>query len=149
VTAHTTGFNADGYGRILERCLLAKQNLEQAFVDSGLPVLIVPGTDTNILALAIGRHGRRLSELNYQTKTMHERLSPGQRAPFVVSKTSISFEKYKTQFERFQKTWGLEVNRGEVFLLRMCLMNPFFSSKETHVDYQTELLKVFKKMILG
>jgi glutamate/tyrosine decarboxylase-like PLP-dependent enzyme len=134
MVAKTMGLTPNGFGRVLARNMHARRLLEQELSKAKMPAHIVQTTDSNVLCFVMAREGEPLSVVNTRTKAMHEKLSqPDSR--FIVSTTTIDWQHYGALCERFAGSWGASCDVHEIVLIRMCLMNPFFMSKETAIFY--------------
>lgn len=133
----TLGFNSDGLGRVIMRNIEGRRLLEQELQNMKHPVRIVKTTDANVLCFVVADEGESLSVVNQRTKKIYEKLAHFD-SRFTVSKTTITWQHYGALCERFSGSWGAACDTGEIVLLRMCLMNPFFTSKETAISYPRE-----------
>jgi glutamate/tyrosine decarboxylase-like PLP-dependent enzyme len=138
--ARTMPFKGDGFGKILIKNFEAKATLEAELRNLPVPVRVVLAGQTNVLCCVVAAEGESLSVVNARTRRIHEGLSrPESR--FFVSKTTISWKSAAALCERFTGSWGARRDAGDITLLRMCLMNPFFTSKETSISYARELAR--------
>ncbi|MBS2026613.1 MAG: hypothetical protein JST54_01810 [Deltaproteobacteria bacterium] len=144
LTARTIGLNADGYGRILGRTVRIKQRLEHRLRALGGPLRVVPHAESNILGIFIARDGQRLSEANAATERAFEALAPGAGGPFIVSRTELSTTRYGAYLDAVLGQLGMVRDTDALVLLRLCMMNPFFDSKEMNVDFERELLSTLR-----
>ena len=147
MTAGTIGLNSEGYGRILARTVLTKRELEQRLVESGLGIRIAPSTDTNVLAFCVATPGDPLSVSNVRTERVCSQMSPESRGRFIVSKTRLPWSAYGNYLERFTSSWNASIDTSELVLVRMCMMNPFFSSIEMDADFHSQFIEELAKSI--
>ena len=137
LTAKTIGLNADGYGRILRRTIesgrLLRQELERNIPDVHIPT----SADTNILCFCVGRSGESLTTVNDRTQQIFDRFSPYKDNDFYVSKTEIDIQLYSAFLEANFPDWFPSKDSARLTLIRVCLMNPFFTSTEPNVHYPT------------
>ena len=136
VTAKTMGLDAQGHGLLLERTARIRNALCDKLVASGVPIQIAPGCDTNILCFTCAKDGEHTSVSNSRTLEVFHDFSPhAAKAPFIVSKTALSWVSYEAYLDGWLGHWAGKRDTDEFVLIRMCLMNPFFGSVETDVDY--------------
>ena len=76
----------------------------------------------------------KLSATNYRTTKICKQL-PLSDQPFYVSKTILSFRHCEKFLSHFLNSWNGVRDTDELVLIRIVLMNPFFSSKETSTDF--------------
>ncbi len=141
----TTGLDSEGYGRIIERTLLMRSQLATALEQAGLGVRITPHSDSNIICFTLGSPGQSLTESNRIASAIYERLSPQGDGPFFVSKTTLRWDAYGKFLDRFVSAWNPIRDTDEVVLVRLCLMNPFFNSKEMKSDYSQMFIKALRE----
>ena len=132
--AKTLGFTPTGLGRVIERNFDARNLLADELQKIKIPVRIVQMIASNVLCFVLAREGESLSTVNARTRMLYENLSRPD-SKFVVSKTTITWQHYGDLCERFTGSWGAYADVREVVLIRMCLMNPFFTSKEMSLSY--------------
>ena len=132
--ARTLGFTPTGLGRVIDRNFDARNLLADELQKIKIPVRIVQTIASNVLCFVLAREGESLSTVNARTRMLYENLSRPD-SKFVVSKTTITWQHYGDLCERFTGSWGAYADVREVVLIRMCLMNPFFTSKEMSLSY--------------
>ena len=132
--ARTLGFTPTGIGRVIDRNFDARAILEAELLKIKIPARVVQTTASNVLCFVLAREGEAISAVNARTMCLHEALSRPD-SKFVVSKTTINWQHYGELCERFTGSWGGYADVREVVLIRMCLMNPFFTSKEMSLSY--------------
>lgn len=140
----TIGLDTEGYGRILARDLAGTQSLLAELVRAEEEISIFGPTDLNILCFMLARKGDALSRCNARTLACFREM---QASPnFSVSKTEFSLSHHREHASANLKEKDIELNDEKVLCLRVVLMNPFFCSKETEVQYERlfadELLSV-------
>lgn len=135
MTAKTIGLHPKGYGLLLERTARICRELESKIEESGIPVQLAPGCDTNILCFTCANPGETLSVSNQRTIKVFEAFSPKKKGAFIVSKTSLNWHAYSAYLDEWVSRWSGRRDEDEVVLIRMCMMNPFFGSIETRVNY--------------
>ncbi len=135
MTAKTVGLGPSGYGLLLERTIRIRRDLALRFETERLPVQVAPGADTNILCFHCGRDGEPLSVSNRRTLEVFESFTYKKNGDFIVSKTTLRDESYGAYLEKWEESWSAKRDVDQVVLIRLCLMNPFFESIESSVDY--------------
>ncbi|HMN68219.1 MAG TPA: pyridoxal-dependent decarboxylase [Bdellovibrionales bacterium] len=128
----TLGLNARGYGRLLEKGIEARERMHREFARQVPDYLPVLPSDLNIICFSIAPAGSKLSALNERTAKLfnHFEASPN----FSVSKTILTKKSYKSLIERLARERDIELDCDEWMQLRLVLMNPFITSKESDVD---------------
>ena len=134
MTAKTIGLGPKGYGSILVRTILTKQTMESLLQEKIPDCMVAPFCDTNILCFCVAKQAEPLSETNARTLSLFEKLERGDN-PFFVSKTALDRSSYKRYLESFVSLWGAKADTDELILIRMAMMNPFFSSKQTTTNF--------------
>lgn len=145
MTAHTMGFHPQGYGLLLDRTTRISRNLEEQL--RPLPLQLAPGCDTNLVCFSCAREGEALSRSNQRTLAVYEKLSPRGESPFMVSKTTLRRESFGRYMDEWTKTWHAQPDVPEIVLIRMCLMNPFFGSAETHTPFAEALTSELQTLL--
>ena len=145
----TTGLDAKGYGRIIDRTLLMRSQLAAELDQAGLDIRITPHSDSNIICFTIARPGESLASSNRTAAAIYERLSPQGDGPFFVSKTTLRWDAYGKFLDSFVSAWNPVRDTDEVVLVRLCLMNPFFNSKEMKTKYSQEFIKILRELAPG
>ncbi len=134
LTAETVGLDNEGYGKIIGRTVLARAALSER-LSSHPELQIVPNADTNILCFCVARCGDELSEVNRRTRDLFNKLSRPKLQEIYVSKTILSVVGHRRLIESFVAHWNGILNHEEIFMIRLCLMNPFFMTKESSVNF--------------
>ncbi len=147
MTAKTMGLHPEGYGLLLERTTRIRRDLESKMRDAGLPIQIAPGCDTNVLCFTCARPGESLVASNQRTLEIFETFSPKNNGAFMVSKTSLRWKSYQDYLDHWTSGWSASRDADEVVLIRMCMMNPFFGSVETNVNYSELFIETLRKFI--
>lgn len=135
----TLGLGEDGFGRVLEKGLMAKRRLLELISHDSKNIYVVPGQDLNIVCLSLARQGESLSAANERTESVYRSflLSPG----FSVSKTILHMSSYRNLIEEFCKRKSILMDEPKLVCLRLVLMNPFLSSKELQKDLIQEFVQ--------
>jgi glutamate/tyrosine decarboxylase-like PLP-dependent enzyme len=135
LAAETIGFHQSGYGLILARTILIRRRLEAELEASGLPVCIAPGSDTNILCFHAARKNEPLSLTNKRTESLYNSFTGDGKNKFFVSKTVLFWTDYEAYLNRMTNRWTATVDEQRLVMIRLCIMNPFFDSKEMNTDF--------------
>jgi glutamate/tyrosine decarboxylase-like PLP-dependent enzyme len=144
LTAKTIGFSEQGLGRILKRTILAKRDFE-LLLGSWPECRVVSGLDTNVLCFNLAQEGESLSQANRRTLALWTQLR--NQEDVFVSKTVLYAESYEELIHRHIQTWKALPDEQTLFLIRLCFMNPFFSTKETNLNYSQHLLHCLKRAV--
>ena len=144
LTAKSIGLDSKGYGRILTKTIEARKQL-QSDLNNGIEgIQILPHCDTNIICFCVAQNKEPLSRTNERTLAVLRKInSDGQ---FMVSKTYLKFNNYNELLFPYVKSWKAEVDEEGTYLLRVVLMNPFFTSKET-IDFSQEFMKTLRGIL--
>jgi len=144
MTCKTIGLGAEGYGRILRRDLAAVSALTRELERAKDEVSLAGPADLNVLCFFLARKGSSLRECNERTLRCFAEF---QNSPnFSVSKTEFPLESYARHVCFSLMGKSVEVDDGKIVCIRLVLMNPFFSTRETAVRYERlfvdELLEI-------
>lgn len=140
MTAKTIGLNQQGYGKILARTILARNNIKRAIQENCPELRVLETQDLSLISIVCLQNNKRLSEMNVKTKALIEAINGS--GEFFVSKTYLKSPEYKLLIEKECRVWGLEVDESGLVLLRMTIMNPFFLNKETKTQFTEKLIEV-------
>lgn len=143
LTSRSISFTAEGYGSILERTIRAKRELEQSLRSQAL-VRISPSTELNILGFCIAAEGDSFKQANKKTLALFDAITQEASPQFFVSKTKLLKKSYQTYLQTFAESWSAQGEIGDLDVLRICTMNPFFASKELKVDFKQEFSRYIK-----
>lgn len=144
LTSRSIGLDRDGYGRILDLTLKARQTLATALSKSK-HVQVLGAGDLNVLCIAAGRPGEKLSESNKRVQRIFKIFSPRKDSEFYISKTSFKVKEFPLMCDEFLKQWKPKPDVDEVETIRLCIMNPFFLSKEPKVDFARAFILALEK----
>jgi glutamate/tyrosine decarboxylase-like PLP-dependent enzyme len=133
LTARCVGLDPSGYGTILRRTLRARETLCRRLAAEVPGFRAVPADDSNILCFTLARAGEPLSAANRRIRRVYAAL--GRRRRIFVSRTVLGAESYGALIGRVVSGWKGRVDADRMSLVRMVLMNPFFTSKEMAVDF--------------
>ncbi len=134
LTARTVGLNDDGYGRIIGRTILARKALSKR-LSNNKNLQLVENSDTNILCFMVADNNDKLSEANRKTRMLWEALSNPDQKEIFVSKTVLSSHAHGNFIQHFVSQWNGINDQQEIFMIRLCLMNPFLQTKETRTQF--------------
>lgn len=139
MTNKTMGVGAEGYGRVLERGIKARERLVELLAKEKECIGIVPSHDLNILCVSLCRRGERVSGANRRTAAAFALF---QESPnFSVSKTSLAYGKYKCLVDELVRERDLVLDDENLLCLRIVLMNPFTTTREAKVDFIEEFVR--------
>ena len=139
MTAKTVGLNGQGYGKILARSIRNKMILDQKLATEIPEIYVLDQAQVNLSALLVRGTARTMSEANDQTKKLI--LAIEDEGQFIVSSTVLKSGSYKELIKSIAEKLDLRLDTDEVQLLRMTLMNPFFQTKETQVNFLDAFVK--------
>ncbi|MCK6597509.1 MAG: pyridoxal-dependent decarboxylase [Bdellovibrionaceae bacterium] len=150
MTAKSMPLNQNGLGRIIKRTLRTKKDIE-ILLKRKLPMVrLAPDTDLNILCFCVASQDDSLSAINKKTSRVLKYFEKNKEPIFIFSQTKLQFKKYGSYMEKLAAQWGglgkIKPNE-DLLLVRITLMNPFFDSKEFHVNFKLELVKQIEKSI--
>lgn len=144
MTAKTIGLKQGGYGRILGRTILARNELESHLRSFASRVHLIPTGNSNLLCFAVGEK-KRLSELNSETTEFIEKINASGR--YFVSKTTLQAAPYKALIDNACSEWDIENDCDHLTLVRLVIMNPFTKNKETRTDYLRDFAHFIQSLI--
>lgn len=140
-------FNKKGFGRVLTRHFKARDSLIETL--KTIPNLrILHSHDLNIIAFVIAKHKESTLEVSQRNLRLYIQFSPkNKRAQYIISKTEVDSERYSALLKKYVSIWGGKIN-SPLTVLRVCLMNPFQTSKEANInfikDFCDQLIKLSK-----
>lgn len=136
MTAQCVGFSQQGYGRLIARTIRLRKEMEE-LLHSEVPELrVAPSGDANLLGFCVAKPGDSLQAVNERTLRLYETFAAENNSDFFISKTKIYKKCYARYFESFISSWQGKMDADELVLARICIMNPFFKTKEMDVDFQ-------------
>lgn len=132
------GLNADGYGRLLNKGLEARDAVLNELARALPDALAIQPADLNIVCFSIAPHGDKLSHINQRTEKIwhHFESSPN----FSVSKTVLRKGDYGLLIDRMAKERSIVLDADEWLQIRLVLMNPFLTSNESKTDFIKEFV---------
>lgn len=134
---------SDGYARILNRSILAKEMFQKELNNTGIRILIPEGLDTNILCFSVLGDNPTLSENNKLNLGLYEKIQ--KEGPYWISKTTLTLNHFKLLIQTSCDTNNVKLDTDEMVLLRLTLMNPFVHSKESNTNHASAFAKILIK----
>src|SRR5690606_35628196 len=104
---------------------------------------LAPGSDSNLLCFAAANEGEATSVTNSRAERLFEMFSPTKRGDFIVSKTTLQRDQYGKYLDQFIASWKGVQDADGLTLIRMCILNPFFDSKEMTIKFSDRLVASF------
>lgn len=136
MTAQCIGFSQEGYGRLIARTIRLRKEMEDALRGSLPDLRVAPSGDANLLGFCLAKPGDSLQEVNARTLRLYETFEADKQSDFFISKTRLYRKSYSRYFDNFVSSWQGKLDSDEIVLARICIMNPFFKTKEMNVDFQ-------------
>ncbi len=146
LTAQSIGFTADGYGSILERTVHGKNDLEKA-LQRVSQIRIAPFTGLNILGFCVAADGDSFEQANQKTQALFLAVSQKTTPKFFISKTKLYKKSYALYLQRYAKSWSYQGAIDDLDVIRICIMNPFFESKELSTNLKQEFAQYIAEEI--
>lgn len=139
------GLNEKGHGMILEKTLQNKMVLTKEILEQCPQLKILDAADLNLLCLSVIQEKKTLKEINSQTDALIKMINDS--GDYFISKTYIKKSDYTDLIVDFCHTNSIEDNDEGLLLLRLTLMNPFFLTKETNLNYVKSFVNTLKKYL--
>ncbi len=168
--------DSSGYGAIIGRSIKGAMMLyeglgriSKGLKRSGILLMRLEGPDINIVCFLVNhKNNRSLKVMNSINNSIYNRLKFNPRIPiqdhnFIISKTELTFDKYKSVMAPYLKELGIlpgsfidkpkrEDHAERVTILRCTVMNPWFGSGSSkggrYQDQLEEELKMIIKQII-
>lgn len=147
MTSQCVGLNEEGYGQIISRTIRLRKDLEAGLREGITNCQLAPFVDANLLGFCIAKPGEALSGVNQRTLALYESFESSPHPDFYISKTCIYRSNYRNYFDGFIQSWNVEADTDEVYLIRICIMNPFFKSVEMKADFQNLFVESVKQRL--
>lgn len=147
LTSKTIGFNENGYGKILSRTIKARVLLEKLLSEASPLIKVAPHSDTNICCFTLAKPYEPLSITNKRTLQLYNEYSVSTDKEFFVSKTRLELKSYHKFMKPFVESWNGQFDVEGVVLIRITLMNPFFTTQETNINYPKSFVEHVKNTI--
>lgn len=135
LTSKTIGLDENGYGKLLSRTIKARVQLEALLKEASPDFRIVPYSETNVCCFCIAKENEPTSISNERTLSIYKAYSSSENRPFIVSKTRLQYKDYTYYLDEFVDQWHGQINSDGIVLIRLTLMNPFFTTQETKINY--------------
>lgn len=135
LTSKIIGLHPDGYGKILNRTIKARVLLEKLLRDASESIYIAPYSETNICLFTIAKPYEPISMTNKRVLKLYEKYSSSTDRSFYVSKTQLGMNSYGDYIKNFSEKWNAQIDDNGLVLIRLTLMNPFFTTQETNISY--------------
>ena len=145
LTAKVIGLGPDGLGRLLKRSIRAKDQLKKMMTQKIPHCFTLPGDDLNILCFCIADPGESISSVSEKSEALYHLLS--EQEGFYVSKTQLGLKDYDLFLERFIGQWDGHIDSPSVTVVRLVLMNPFFTSSAFETDFPEAFVNAVKKVL--
>lgn len=133
----------DGYSKLLKRTINSKNELQSRLKQLNIKVFIPEGLDSNILCLVPLGNENRLTEVNKKTLRFYDQIQ--QSKEYWISKTTLSTAAFGSLISDFCSSQGVVKDTEKLELLRLTLMNPFTTSKESTVDHISAFCLLIEK----
>jgi glutamate/tyrosine decarboxylase-like PLP-dependent enzyme len=146
LTARSIGFTESGYGSILERTVRGKNALEKV-LQSEPRIHLAPATGLNILGFCVAADGDSFEQANQKTEALFQAVSQAPAPKFFVSKTKLYKKSYGLYLQEYAKSWSYQGPVDDLEVIRICIMNPFFESKELKTNLKQEFLQYLTEEI--
>jgi len=140
LTSKTIGLNPEGYGRILERSIQSRVLLEERLQKASSLIRVAPFSETNVACFCVAHDHEPTEMTNKRSLQIYETFSTRKNNPFFVSKTDLQHAAFEDYLDHFIDSWDGQRNTEGLVLIRLTLMNPFFSTKETKINYAEEFV---------
>jgi glutamate/tyrosine decarboxylase-like PLP-dependent enzyme len=155
LTSRSIGLDEAGYGRIIERTVKAKENLESLL--KAIPgIQVCPSTDLNVLGFFVSESEpskkslfEKISDASHKTQLLLSTIGQEEDQPFYVSSTQLTWASYQNYLRGLfpqsdSKDEGLP---QDLTIIRVCIMNPFFDSKEFPIDFAQEFTQLVGRSV--
>lgn len=144
LTANTIGLTKGGLGQILKKSISNKTTLEKKIrLKFNKKIYIPNGLHSNILCFSIKGKSKSLKAINKQTLSFYKKLSRKQSS-FTVSKTTLDLSTKYSCFKVSLLKDKIILDDSSMVFIRLCLMNPFFMTKELNTNYIDEFIELMK-----
>lgn len=142
MTAKSIPLNPEGLGKVIQRTLRSKSDLEKLLIKADRNIRMAHSTDLNILCFCVAKKGDSFADVNKRTLRLLSKLQK-QKNGFIVSQTVLKYKNYQSYIDKISKQWECKTSgkNKDLNLVRVTIMNPFFDSKEFKVNFKTEFVK--------
>jgi glutamate/tyrosine decarboxylase-like PLP-dependent enzyme len=152
LTSRVIGFDRPGYGRILERTVLAARKIAMGLMEAHPWIRVNQAGDTNIVTFCVAKDGEQITVTNRRALEIFKKYASGDQSAddkYFVSKTTLSLESYRRLLDPYSMTWQAEWDTDELVLIRLVLLNPFLDTKESNIGYIEGFIKYLVGVIEG
>ncbi|UXR65297.1 pyridoxal-dependent decarboxylase [Bdellovibrio bacteriovorus] len=149
MTAQCVGFSQEGYGRLIARTIRLRKEMEEVLRENVPNIRVAPSGDANLLGFCVAQPGDSLQKVNERTLRLYETFAADNHSDFFISKTRIYKKCYSRYFENVVSSWQGRIDADELVLARICIMNPFFKTKEMNVDFQDLFVQSLQERVRG
>ncbi|MDD5169145.1 MAG: pyridoxal-dependent decarboxylase [Syntrophales bacterium] len=156
--------NITGYGRIIGCSIEGAYRFYRSLLSLGplavdgrqFEVIPLARPDINIVNYAFHEKGNgSLEQMNLLNKSIYEQFSyksgPVYVSDFIVSKTALTREEYGETPRTYVEKFGIEASEwdslGSVYVLRSCIMTPYFTSNTTSEEYWRKFMEAMEAAI--
>lgn len=156
--------NITGYGRIIGYSIEGAYRFYRSLLAAGpirvggrlFEVIPLARPDINIVDYAFHEQGNEsLDEMNRLNQSIYEQCSyksgPVYCSDFITSKTALTREEYGETPQLFAEKFGIAADdwkdRGSVYVLRSCILTPFFTNNTTYEEYWRNFIGAMERAI--
>lgn len=156
--------NITGYGRIIGYSIEGAYRFYRSLIaahpirvgDKQFEVLPLTRPDINIVDYAFHELGNSsLDDMNRLNQSIYEQCSyksgPVYGSDFITSKTALTREEYGATPRLFVKKFGIKEGDwerlGSVYVLRSCILTPYFTNNTTYEEYWQNFIKAMERAI--
>lgn len=156
--------NITGYGRIIGYSIEGAYRFYRSLLAAGpirvggrlFEVIPLTRPDINIVDYAFHEQGNgSLDEMNRLNQSIYEQCSyksgPVYSNDFITSKTALTREEYGETPQLFAEKFGIAAgdwkDRGSVYVLRSCILTPFFTNNTTYEEYWRNFIGAMERAI--
>lgn len=147
LSARCIGLDGNGYGKILEKGVVARKKLEELLMSTVKDCHLVPDLDTNIVSFCVALLGEPLSRTNERSLKIYDAIANG--PDFSISKTTIGSKEYREMMLAMTRKWGGQADCGHLVLIRLVLMNPFIQTRESSTLFLEEFAGMVRDISSG
>ncbi len=138
LTGKTLGFGPDKFGKIIAAGIQSRKIFQADMVKANPLVRPLDPSDTNIVCFSLAKPDEPLSVSNERTLAVYSKFQA--HPDFSVSKTVLDAHSYGALIEAHVGTYGGECDVGQLALLRLVFMNPFWANPDTRDSLTPEFI---------
>lgn len=156
--------NITGYGRIIGYSIEGAYRFYLSLLESkpikiggkSFEVIPLARPDINIVDYAFHEQGNNsLADMNRLNQSIYEQCSyksgPVYCSDFITSKTALTREEYGETPQSFVEKFGIAVSEwkelGSVYVLRSCILTPYFTNNTTYEEYWQNFIGAMERAI--